>query len=75
LPWSALAKVAGCVAGAAALAFGATYAWRTSILGAACGSILYGAVFMALVLAAHLEEATAVVQRLIKPLVPAVFRR
>lgn len=74
LPWRALTKVAVCVVGAAAVAFGATFAWRDSILGAVGGSILYVAVFMTLVLAARVEEATVVVQRL-KPLVPALFRR
>jgi O-antigen/teichoic acid export membrane protein len=74
LPWSALAKVGVCAAGGAAVAFGVTFAWRASVLGAACGSILYGAVFTALLLATRLEEATAVLQRL-KPLVPELFRR
>jgi O-antigen/teichoic acid export membrane protein len=74
LPWRALAKVGVCVAAAAALAFGVTFAWRGSVFGAACGSILYGAAFMALVLAARLEEATAVLRRF-KPLAPALFRR
>jgi O-antigen/teichoic acid export membrane protein len=74
LPWGALIKVALCVVGAAVVAFGASFAWRDSIWGAVCGSILYVAVFVILVLAARLEEATAVVQRL-KPLVPLLFRR
>ena len=74
LPWSALAKVCACAAGGAALAFGVTFAWRSSVFGAACGSILYGAVFVALLLAAGLQETTAVLRGL-KPLLPALFRR
>jgi O-antigen/teichoic acid export membrane protein len=74
LPWSALAKVMACVAGAAAVAFGVTYAWRTSLMGVIAGSILYGAVFVAMLLAVRLEEAAAVAQRL-RPLAPALFRR
>jgi O-antigen/teichoic acid export membrane protein len=74
LPWNALMKVGACAAAAAAVAFGVTFAWRASVLGAAWGSILYGVVFIALVLASRLQEATDMLQRL-KPLVPEVFRR
>jgi hypothetical protein len=68
-----VAKVGVCAAGGAAVAFGVTFAWRASVLGAACGSVLYGAVFAALLLATRVEEATTLWHRL-KTLVPA-FRR
>jgi O-antigen/teichoic acid export membrane protein len=74
LPWRALATVGACAATAAVVAFGATFAWRASFLGAACGSILYGAVFIALVLAARLDEAISLLQRF-RPLLPSLFRR
>jgi O-antigen/teichoic acid export membrane protein len=73
LPWTAVAKVGACAAAGAAVAFGVTFAWRESVVGAACGSVLYGAVFAALLLATRIEEATALLHRL-KTLVPA-FRR
>jgi hypothetical protein len=66
--------VGACAATAAVVAFGATFAWRASFLGAVCGSILYGAVFIALVLAARLDEAITLLQRF-RPLVPSLFRR
>ena len=73
LPWTAVAKVGVCAAGGAVVAFGVMFAWRASILGAACGSVLYGAVFASLLLAARIEEATTLWHRL-KTLVPA-FRK
>jgi O-antigen/teichoic acid export membrane protein len=74
LPWTAIFKLVMCAAGAALFAFGVTVAWRASILGASGGAILYCAVFVALVLAARVEEATAALQHL-RPLVATVFRR
>jgi O-antigen/teichoic acid export membrane protein len=74
LPWAALVKVTLCAAGAAAFAFGVTTAWRASILGAVGGAILYGALFLVLIFAARVEEATVAFQRL-KPLVARRFRR
>jgi O-antigen/teichoic acid export membrane protein len=64
LPWSALAKVVVCTAGGAAIAFWVTSESRSTLLGAACGSVLYAAVFMALLMAARLEEAGILLRRL-----------
>lgn len=64
LPWTAVAKVGMCAAGGAAIAFGITFESRATLLGAAGGSVLYGAVFVALLKAARLEEANALFRRL-----------
>ena len=64
-----MAKVGVCAAGGAVVAFGVIFASRASILGAAGGSVLYGAVFVALLMAARLEEATLFGR--LKTLVPA----
>ena len=64
LPWTAMAKVGMCAAGGAVIAFGITFESRATLLGAAAGSVLYGAVFVALLKAARLEEANALFRRL-----------
>ena len=46
LPWTPVAKVAVCAAGGAVIAFGITFESRATLLGAVCGSLLYGAVFV-----------------------------
>jgi O-antigen/teichoic acid export membrane protein len=75
LPWSAVMKVSMCAAGAAAIAFGITYDLRATLLGAALGSVLYGAVFVALLKAIRLEEANILLQRIQTLLVPAIRGR
>jgi O-antigen/teichoic acid export membrane protein len=70
VPWTAVAKVGLCAAAGAAVAFGVTFAWRASVLGAACGTLLYAVVFAALLLATRVDEATTLLHRL-KTLVPA----
>jgi O-antigen/teichoic acid export membrane protein len=74
LPWTAVAKVGTCAVAGAAIAFGATFQLRGNLLDATCGSVLYGAVFMALLLATQVEEATLLFQRL-KTLLGALRRR
>jgi O-antigen/teichoic acid export membrane protein len=64
LPWTAVAKVGMSAAGAAVIAFGITFGSRATLLGAAYGSVLYGAVFVALLKATRLEEANALFHRL-----------
>jgi O-antigen/teichoic acid export membrane protein len=74
LPWIAVTKVSMCAAGAAAIAFGITYELRATLVGAALGSVLYGAVFAALLKATRLEEANILLQR-IRTLVPSIRGR
>ena len=74
LPWSAVIKVSICAAAAAAIAFGITYELRTTLVGAALGSVLYVAVFAALLKATRLEEANILLQR-IRTLMPAIRGR
>jgi O-antigen/teichoic acid export membrane protein len=71
LPWTAVAKVGACAAGSAVSAFGITFESRATLLGAACGSVLFGAVFVALLKATGLEEANALFRRL-KTLAPGL---
>jgi hypothetical protein len=59
-----VAKVAGCAAGGAVIAFGITFESRATLLGAVCGSLLYGAVFVVLLKATRLEEASDLLRRL-----------
>jgi hypothetical protein len=63
-----------CAAGSAVIAFGITFASRTTLLGAAFGSVLYGAVFVALLKTTRLEEANALFDRL-KALTPGIRGR
>jgi O-antigen/teichoic acid export membrane protein len=74
LPWTAVAKVAMCAVSGAVIAFGITFESRATLLGAACGSVLYGAVFVALLKATRLEEASTLLLRL-KTLVPSLRGR
>jgi O-antigen/teichoic acid export membrane protein len=74
LPWAAVVKVAMCAAGSAVIAFGITFASRTTLLGAAGGSLLYGAVFVALLKTTRLEEANALFHWL-KALTPGIRGR
>ena len=64
LPWTAVAKVAVCAAGGAVIAFGITFESRATLLGAVCGSLLYGAVFVVLLKATRVEEASDLLRRL-----------
>jgi hypothetical protein len=59
-----VAKVGICAVVGAVIAFGITFGSRGTLLGAAGGSVLYGAVFVALLKAARLEEANALFRRL-----------
>jgi O-antigen/teichoic acid export membrane protein len=74
LPWTAVAKVGMCAAGGAVIAFGITFESRATLLGAACGSALFGAAFVALLKATGLEEANALFHRL-KTLAPGLRGR
>jgi O-antigen/teichoic acid export membrane protein len=73
LRWTAVAKVGVCAVGGAVIAFGITFQSRATLLGAACGSVLYGVVFTALLLATRVEEAATVIQWL--RALPAALRR
>jgi O-antigen/teichoic acid export membrane protein len=64
LPWTAVGKVGMCAVGGAAIAFGLTFESRATLLGAACGSVLFAAVFVALLKATHVEEASDLLRRL-----------
>lgn len=44
------------------IAFGITFQSRATLLGAVCGSVLYGVVYTALLLATRVEEATTIIQ-------------
>jgi O-antigen/teichoic acid export membrane protein len=62
LRWSAVAKVAGCAVGGAVIAFGLTFEWRATVPGVICGTLLYGAVYVALLLATRVEGSTTILQ-------------
>jgi O-antigen/teichoic acid export membrane protein len=64
LPWSALAKVLLCATSGAAIAFGLTSGLRSTLLGTACGSLLYAAAFALLLLAARMDEAGILLRRI-----------
>ena len=74
IPWTAVAKIGMCAAAGAAIAFAVTSPARASFLGAVCGTILYGVVFAALLLAARVDEATMLLRKL-KGLAPALRGR
>lgn len=71
LPWRAVAKVTVCAGGAAVIAFGITYQLRANLLGAALGSVIYFAVYAALLKVIRLEEADMLLRRL-HALVPSI---
>ena len=71
LPWTAVTKVIMSAGGAGAIAFGVTYQLRANLLGVVLGSILYCAVYAALLKAIRLEEANLLVRR-IQTLVPSI---
>jgi O-antigen/teichoic acid export membrane protein len=62
LAWTPTAKVAACAVGAGVIAFGITFQSRATLLGAVCGSVLYGVLYTALLLATRVEEATTIIQ-------------
>jgi O-antigen/teichoic acid export membrane protein len=72
LRWSAVAKVAVCAVVAAVIAFGITWQWGRTLLGAACGSVLYLVVYTALLLVTRVEGAE-IIMRWLKTL-PAALR-
>jgi peptidoglycan biosynthesis protein MviN/MurJ (putative lipid II flippase) len=71
IPWTAVAKVGMCAAAGAVIAFGVMSRARATFLGAVCGTILYGAVFAALLLVARVDEAITLLRRL-KTVAPAL---
>jgi O-antigen/teichoic acid export membrane protein len=64
LPWAAVGKITLCAILGAVVAFGVTWELRGTFAGAIYGSLLYGAVFTALLLAARAEEALLLLDRL-----------
>ena len=72
VPWTAVTKVLLCAVVGAGIAFGIADELGPTLLGVICGSVLYGAVFAGLLLAARVEEASIMLHRL-RILVP-VFR-
>jgi O-antigen/teichoic acid export membrane protein len=64
LPWATLAKITSCTVLGAVVAFGFTWELRGTFAGAIYGSLLYGAVFTTMLLAARVDEATLLLDRL-----------
>jgi O-antigen/teichoic acid export membrane protein len=64
LPWTTLAKIISCTLLAAVVAFGFTWELRGTFRGSIYGSLLYGAVFTTMVLAARVDEASLLLDRL-----------
>jgi O-antigen/teichoic acid export membrane protein len=64
LPWATLAKIVSCTILGAVVAFGSTWELRGTFAGAICGSLLYGAVFTVMLLAARVDEARLLLDRL-----------
>jgi hypothetical protein len=64
LPWTTLAKITSCTLLAAVVAFGFTWELRGTVSGSIYGSLLYGAVFTTMVLAAQVDEASLLLNRL-----------
>ena len=64
LPWPTLAKITSCALLAAVVAFGFTWESRGTFAGSIYGSLLYGAVFTTMLLAARVDEASLLLHRL-----------
>ena len=64
LPWPTLAKITACALLAAVVAFGFTWELRGTFTGAICGSLLYLAVFTTMLVAARVDEASQLLDRL-----------
>ena len=64
LPWPTLAKITACALLAAVVAFGFTWELRGTFTGAICGSLLYLAVFTTMLVAARVDEASLLLDRL-----------
>jgi len=64
LPWAALTKITSCSILGAVVAFGSTWEFRGTFAGCIYGSLLYGAVFITMVLAARVDEASLLLDRL-----------
>jgi len=65
VPWGAVTKVAFCALAAAALVFGASRGLQVGLIGVVIGSAVYLAVFVALLLATRVEEAAAIIRRVL----------
>jgi O-antigen/teichoic acid export membrane protein len=74
IPWRTVAKVTLCAAAGAAIAFGVMSPAHGTFPGAVCGTILYGAVFVVLLLAARVDEVTTLLRRL-RTMAPALRGR
>jgi O-antigen/teichoic acid export membrane protein len=64
LPWAELAKITSCTILGAVVAFGVTWELRGTFAGSIYGSLLYGAVFATMLLAARVREASTLLDRL-----------
>lgn len=64
LPWGVLAKITACAILGAVVAFGVTWELRGTFAGSIYGSLLYGAAFTTLLLAARVDEASLLLDRL-----------
>jgi peptidoglycan biosynthesis protein MviN/MurJ (putative lipid II flippase) len=73
IPWMTVAKVTLCAAAGAAIAFGVMSPAHGTFPGAVGGTILYGAVFVLLLLAARVDEVTTLLRRL-RTMAPAALR-
>jgi O-antigen/teichoic acid export membrane protein len=73
VPWREVGKVTVCALAAAAIAFGVTFNLRETLLGAVLGTVAFGAVFLVLLRAIHLDEAETLLQWL-KGLIPVAMR-
>jgi O-antigen/teichoic acid export membrane protein len=65
VPWGAVTKVAFCALAAAALVFGASRGLHVGLIGVVIGSAAYLAVFVALLLATRVQEAAAIIRRVL----------
>lgn len=64
LPWAMVAKISACTIVGAVIAFGLTWEWRDMFAGSVYGSLFYGVVFISLLLAARVDEASLLLNRL-----------
>jgi O-antigen/teichoic acid export membrane protein len=72
VPWGAVAKVALCALAAAAVVFGASRGLRVGLFGVMIGSAVYLVAFVALLLATGVQEAAAVIRRVLGAMAIAI---